>query len=864
MKLLCILLIAMILAGAARAADAPAVDAPAAPAEDLPVYALPNSAAADGDLSEWRGVPPAAEPKDFHWVDATVNPNHTGPAPVGDLFGPYVYVGRRDGSRDVMFLVVVKDRLGFSWESDGWAYGDCMELFVDFGREARMLADPNWQKDAAKWQRVPEMAQFGFLPRTHLNGQRVFGGPDAPAAAGARSWKIDYASVPVEGGVAYEVRVDGDSVVAALKLDDLPKRIGLDIGLMANDYPLSLHAETWVNERGNFRLFGDYGGISSPNRYGGLSTQPVRPAGDALPARTLASLYGANATPDDLAAAIGKRSPEHLADMLYWLAWNNWPIDAELTKKLAAVDSPRLQEVIVAVMYDRRNDRAARAAAVECAYLRLDRATPQCLVLANLINGELKVGHSDAAVRLLRHDDLTVAVTAARALAEVGDEPALKGFQDAMREFLAAAGAAGAAGVRATAARILMQPALDQLSFRLHPPPLPKTVAAREIRTANGDLPRFLPNDNSTVYDGAGLLHVWPAGGPGELWRAEIGLGWAAAVEAGGKTFAMGLLDKKTCAFCFEAATGKTLWKRVLEDTTRFDRNLAASPLADGGRAYFVADASGGGGTTFCLSAADGSVIWQSRDCPAQGYATPLIVGGVLYLPASGSVLAALDKTTGTVIWKSEKGSSSYASPAYQEIDGVGQLVASAGSELWGVSAASGEVFWKFPVNPRWGLCASPVVAGSRVLLTAGVAGEEFMACLQMFVANGRISELPVYNNRDTQASYAHTPAVWDGAVYGFGRGGMVCTDLATGQLLWRQTGRGWRHDRQLIVADGLIFAQTSANELVLLEADKTRYRERSRFKVPIQLDMQQPTLANGRLYLRGQTHVICYDVLMK
>jgi hypothetical protein len=63
-------------------------------------------------------------------------------------------------------------------------------------------------------------------------------------------------------------------------------------------------------------------------------------------------------------------------------------------------------------------------------------------------------------------------------------------------------------------------------------------------------------------------------------------------------------------------------------------------------------------------------------------------------------------------------------------------------------------------------------------------------------------------------------------------------------------------------VADGLIFAVTKKDELVLAEANKTAYKELGRVNPGIKLGIpQQPTLFGGRLYLRGTDTVVCYQV---
>ena len=82
------------------------------------------------------------------------------------------------------------------------------------------------------------------------------------------------------------------------------------------------------------------------------------------------------------------------------------------------------------------------------------------------------------------------------------------------------------------------------------------------------------------------------------------------------------------------------------------------------------------------------------------------------------------------------------------------------------------------------------------------------------------------------------------------------------GEKLVAVSGRQWTNEQNLIIADGLLLAVDKNNELVMAQASRDEYRELGRVKVPIELGRpQQPTIANGRLYLRGKEAVACYQV---
>ncbi len=300
----------------------------------------------------------------------------------------------------------------------------------------------------------------------------------------------------------------------------------------------------------------------------------------------------------------------------------------------------------------------------------------------------------------------------------------------------------------------------------------------------------------------------------------------------------------------------------------------------DGDRVYFVPARSGQeeGLTVICLKTGDGSEVWRGRDelehvaaCP-----TPLIVGDLLYCPLFGGkdphpVLVAVDKLTGVVRWRApasawgagRKSGSGIASPSYQIIDGIPQIILSVYNnpvnEIWGLNAETGELFWRYAANGHYAMIPSPVVAGSRVFLCDGLP--PYSACLQMYVRDGRIKARQLYHDERNQCNQYHTVSVLDGCVYGFSNSTLQCTRLADGKLLWQQMDHDWAHGPQLIAADGLLFI-LGTFQLTLATASPAGYHELGRVRHRVALGYpQQPTLANGRLYIRGDKEIVCYQV---
>jgi outer membrane protein assembly factor BamB len=391
------------------------------------------------------------------------------------------------------------------------------------------------------------------------------------------------------------------------------------------------------------------------------------------------------------------------------------------------------------------------------------------------------------------------------------------------------------------------------------------------------------------VYEAKGLLRSWPPGGPKELWRVEVGWGKSAVVEAGGLAFTAAETDNKQWALCLDPSTGATRWKCLLfpKPNRHFEKGPVTSPVIDGDRVYFIpyaihaTDVWETRSPIVCLKT-DGTELWRADQTfwGTEG-STPMVVGDTLYVGADNPqrvVLVALDKMTGKLRWsvaampEKERELGAPASLTYQVVEGIPQVIAATygTKEVLGVHAATGEIMWRYPYPADFtiGLMSTPVAIGSRLFLCAGEGkGKNFSACLEMKAAGGKIAYRELYLSTELQTNFFHTASIYDGAVFGFGGGSKAgflhATNFDDGRLLWKEESRDWTKDQNMVIADGLIFALTKNDDLVLAEASRERYRELGRVRPGIELGrQQQPTIANGRLYLRGSRWVVCYKIV--
>src|SRR5262249_35678185 len=99
----------------------------------------------------------------------------------------------------------------------------------------------------------------------------------------------------------------------------------------------------------------------------------------------------------------------------------------------------------------------------------------------------------------------------------------------------------------------------------------------------------------------------------------------------------------------------------------------------------------------------------------------------------------------------------------------------------------------------------------------------------------------------------------------------LICLELATGEVKWENPCVG---AAGLCVADGLLYVRGQGGSgmekkeppryIALVGGTPAGYKERGRFEQPDHGNRPAwpyPVVANGRLYLRDQGVLLCYDV---
>ena len=290
------------------------------------------------------------------------------------------------------------------------------------------------------------------------------------------------------------------------------------------------------------------------------------------------------------------------------------------------------------------------------------------------------------------------------------------------------------------------------------------------------------------------------------------------------------------------------------------------TPTVEGDRVYV----EGGSGDLSCLDAATGKTLWHlnlSKDLgggrPGWGYCeSPLVHENWLIVTPGGDkgTLAALDKRTGAVVWRSTevKEGAHYASPQIAEIGGVKQIVQFASKDLFAVTLDGKKLLWNYSgANNGTANIATPLIFGDHVLASSGYGTGSGLVKVSAVTSESQKAD-EIYFTKKMANHHGGLVRVGD-HFYGFGEG-LMCLDFKSGEVVWknRSVGKG-----SLVFADGMLYCIGEGYEVGLVEATPEEYRERGRFKIDAfgRPAWAHPVVANGRFFVRNMGRLSVYDV---
>jgi outer membrane protein assembly factor BamB len=414
-------------------------------------------------------------------------------------------------------------------------------------------------------------------------------------------------------------------------------------------------------------------------------------------------------------------------------------------------------------------------------------------------------------------------------------------------------------------------------------------IGALACRAA--DWPQWQGPDRTNVSKETGLLKSWPKEGPKLLWTfSQAGIGYSGPAVVGNRLFTMGARGESEFVIVLDVATGKELWAKPIGPTFTFKDNQwgdgpRSTPTIAGERIY----ALGAQGELVCLDAESGKLLWHHNlykdydgsvmdnyGVPKVGWGYcegPLVDGNQVVVTPGGDngLLIAFDKESGQELWHSKdaKGKAPYSSIIVAEIGGVRQYIQAMDKGMVGVAAKDGRLLWHYKKEFTDMAINTPILHGNELFMTAGWN----QGCNLIRIPSGDKKNEPEKVYEKKYSNEEGGVVLVGEHVYGyFDNKGWVCLKFADGEEAWAEKsklGKG-----SLTCADGHIYCFSDTDGTIALVAvdPKQQWRETGRFTIPQKSEKRKPSariwthpvVANGRLYLRDQELIFCYEVRSK
>jgi outer membrane protein assembly factor BamB len=383
------------------------------------------------------------------------------------------------------------------------------------------------------------------------------------------------------------------------------------------------------------------------------------------------------------------------------------------------------------------------------------------------------------------------------------------------------------------------------------------------------DWPRYHGPDHTGISKETGWLSAWPAEGPKKLWETNVGVGYSSCSVSKGRLYTMGNVAEKDIVFCIDAETGAPVWKHEYpcpsKDHDGYE-GTRSTPTVDEDRVYTLSRQ----GDFFCLDAAKGSVLW-SKDLrkdfggvpPLWGYAESVLVekDWVLVMPGGkGASVVALDKKTGTVVWKAGNDEAAYSSLVPFDLNGERVLAVNVKNAFVILRMKDGTEVMRTPWQVGPGInVATPVVDGDKVFLSGGYNA----GCVLLQITKDGLKD--IWRNKNMR-NHVNTCVLWNGALYGYDENELRCLDYKTGEVKWSEKAYG---KGSVMLADGKLILFGMNCLLGLAEPTTAGYKEIARVQLSPgdttfksgRMAWAVPVLANGRLYCRCLDKLIALDL---
>ena len=285
-------------------------------------------------------------------------------------------------------------------------------------------------------------------------------------------------------------------------------------------------------------------------------------------------------------------------------------------------------------------------------------------------------------------------------------------------------------------------------------------------------------------------------------------------------------------------------------------------------------------GLLVCFSCDDGKQLWskdlgKEYDVTPQSWGFcdyPLVDGDELICVPGGSkaTVVALNRHTGDEVWRRVVASktstrlkrSAHTATLRGSVQGLDYYVVGTDQGVYFINRTDGSLLASYEAfHPTTAFSHTPLLENIDLFVTNGYGGG--IARLALGLDGQSISLKEVFRGRQKLDTFEDSGIVVDGKLFLSGNSGrsLDCFDPHTGDILNRSQVQG-RH--AFTCADGRLYTFFVDGKVTLTDVNSKDLSSLASFKLPDKqssIGVTMPVIANGRLYLRDDDRMYCFDV---
>jgi outer membrane protein assembly factor BamB len=402
---------------------------------------------------------------------------------------------------------------------------------------------------------------------------------------------------------------------------------------------------------------------------------------------------------------------------------------------------------------------------------------------------------------------------------------------------------------------------------------LTKNVAAPAVAVApvlpcpgaERNWPRFRGPSGQGEAVGAAPPTEWDAAGKNILWRTKVpGHGNSSPIVWGDRVFLTSADDKgaERSVLCFDRGDGRLLWTRPAppkppEPAVRDKNGYATStPVTDGERVIAFFGSCG----LVCFDF-DGILQWQYADFKVRTThgtgSSPLLYHDLVILiqdqNQSESVFVALDKRTGKVAWKGDRGRAmTWSTPIVIKTGDRDELVMAGQETVKAYDPLTGKELWS--LNGPTHEVIPAIVVGRGLIYSASGRNGPTLALRPG--GDGDVTETHLAWRSVRNGPHVPSPCLVNGRLYTANDTGVfTCLDAATGKLVYTERINDRFSASPVVAGDLMWFAAESGVTYVIRASDRFEPVAKNDLGSPI---LASPAAIDGTLILRTQDELVC------